>query len=437
MNDVTVLKFGGTSVKSVVRIQHVAEIIAKRTSKKCVVVVSAMGDTTDQLYKLAKQFSTDPDKRELDLLLSTGEQVSISLLTLALQSLGVKSKSFTGPQIGILTDTTHSSARIKDINSERIRQALNEFDVVVVAGFQGLSPEGEVTTLGRGGSDTTAVALAAACGAKVCDIYTDVDGVYTADPNAIADAELLSSISYDEILEMAKNGAQVIHPRAVELARNYGIAVRVRNTFKPSHLGTIIADFNPTQQSLPSHSVAGVAVDGNQGCIVVSGIPAELDVNRRIAETLAAEGITVDTLSQTIETDGRSKSIFLSVKYADVDQVLKQLESLKTVCQAKSIKAETNIARISLIGNGVGNEPRFAGELIETLEQEGIEINSLSTDRLRVSCFVNKNLAARASQLLHKKFIQGRTIAARPAQEAETFRFPTHRFEQKVVSGRN
>ena len=427
MSDVIVLKFGGTSVKSIVRIQHVAEIIAKQTSKKCVVVVSAMGDTTDYLYKLAKQCSIYPDKRELDLLLSTGEQISISLLTLALQSLGVKSKSFTGPQIGIVTDTAHSSARIKDINGERIRKELNEYDVVVVAGFQGLSSDGEVTTLGRGGSDTTAVALAAACGASTCDIYTDVDGVYTADPNAITDAQLLAAISYDEVLEMARNGAQVIHPRAVELAQNYGITVRVRNTFKPEHEGTTI---NGGQQMESIRCASGIAVDGNQGCITVSGIPAELVVSRQITDILLEEGISVDTVSQTIEDDGRLKNVFLSVKYSDVDQVTKQLDSIKEICQARSIKAETGVARVSLIGSGLGNEPRFTRELIATLEEAGIELNSLSTSEMRISCFVAKNKAARASQVLHKKFIQGREISHQSGEtttDAETLKFPTQR----------
>lgn len=428
VNDVLVLKFGGTSVKNISRIQHVAEIIAAQTCKKCVVVVSAMGDTTDYLYKMAKQCSTYPDKRELDLLLSTGEQISISLLTIALQSLGIRSKSFTGPQIGILTDTAHSSARIKDINSERIRKALNEYDVVVVAGFQGLSVDGEVTTLGRGGSDTTAVALAAACGASVCDIYTDVDGVYTADPNAISDAKLLETISYDEVLELARNGAQVIHPRAVELAQSYEIVVRVRNTFKPSHEGTTIKG---GQNMEVVRSASGVAVDGNQGCISITGIPSELTVSKKITEILTSEGVLVDTVSQTAGDDGVSKNILLSVKYPDVDQVLKLLESIKEVCQARSIVAETNVSRISLIGSSLGSEPRFTRELIGTLEEAGIEINSLSTSEMRISCFVPKRDAARASQLLHRTFIQGAEPSKRNIESVDApLKFPTARNEQ-------
>jgi aspartate kinase len=417
VNDVSVLKFGGTSVKSISRIQHVAEIIANQTNKKCVVVVSAMGDTTDQLYKMAKQCSTHPDKRELDLLLSTGEQISISLLTLALQARGIRSKSFTGAQIGILTDNVHSSARIKDINAERIRKALNEFDVVVVAGFQGLSDDGEVTTLGRGGSDTTAVALAAACGAPLCDIYTDVDGVYTADPNSILDARLLDTISYDEILEMARNGAQVLHPRSIELAQNYGITVRVRNTFRPEHKGTAIKGEKEVEIA---HRASGVAVDGNQGCITISGVPAELAASRKITELLLAEGITVDTISQVLDEQSSCKNILISIKYADIDQVSKISDSLKDLCKARSVKSETNISRISLIGVGFANEPQITGDLVANLEDAGIAVTHLSTSEMRISCFVPEHQAAKASQLLHRKFIGSETIQFPLQRKEET-----------------
>jgi aspartate kinase len=405
VNDVIVLKFGGTSVKSIVRIQHVAEIIAQRSVKegaKCVVVVSAMGDTTDYLYKLAKQCSVHPDKRELDLLLSSGEQISISLLAIVLQQLGVKAKSFTGPQIGILTDTTHSSARIKDINAERIRKALTEYDVVVVAGFQGLSSEGEVTTLGRGGSDTSAVALAAACGASVCDIYTDVDGVYTADPNAITDAKLLSTVSYGEILEMARNGAQVLHPRAVELAQNYGLTVRVRNTFKPENEGTTIKG-EETMELV--RRASGVAVDANQGCIKLSGVPARLAVSRKITDILLEEGISVDAVSQNLEENPDYKTIQLDVRYADVDSLAKQIDKIREVAQAKSVKAETNLAKVSLIGSGLSSEPKLTRELIATLEDAGVEIKSLSSSEKRISCFVLREKAPRAAQALHKHYL--------------------------------
>ncbi len=416
MNNVAVLKFGGTSVKSISRIQHVAEIIASQAGRKCVVVVSAMGDTTDHLYKMAKQCCTHPNKRELDLLLSTGEQVSISLLTLALQSRGIRSKSFTGAQIGIFTDNVHNSARIKDINAERIRQALNEFDVVVVAGFQGLSADGEVTTLGRGGSDTTAVALAAACGAPICDIYTDVDGVYTADPNSILDAKLLNTISYDEILEMARNGAQVLHPRSIELAQNYGITVRVRNTFKPDHQGTAIKGEKEVEIS---HRASGVAVDGNQGCITISGVPAKLAASRKITELLISEGITVDTISQVVDERADSKDILISIKYADVDQVDQISDALKELCSARSVKAETNISRISLIGFGLSNDPQLAADLVADLEDGGIAVTYLSTSEMRISCFVPTHQASTASQLLHRKFIA-----------AETIQFPRQRKEE-------
>lgn len=245
MSNISVLKFGGTSVKTIGRIAHVAEIVAKRARiSKVIVVVSAMGDTTDYLVNLAKQCCAAPDRRELDVLLATGEQTSIALLALTLKKMGIKARSFTGPQLGIVTDSEHTDARIIDIRSEVIHKLLQENDVLVVAGFQGVNESGDITTLGRGGSDTTAVALAAASGARDCEIYTDVDGVYTADPNKVKDAMLLPEISYDEIFQMARLGAQVLHHRAIMLAKQYNIRVRVRNTFKPDDCGSLVQGSN-------------------------------------------------------------------------------------------------------------------------------------------------------------------------------------------------
>jgi aspartate kinase len=240
---VTVLKFGGSSVKSIGRMQHVVGIIQEvcRT-QKALVVVSAMGDTTDHLIDLAQQCTNSPDKRELDVLLSTGEQVSIALLCILLKAAGITAKSFTGAQIGVLTESEHTSARILSVDAIAVQKALAENDVVVVAGFQGVTVDGDITTLGRGGSDTTAVALAAAAGAQECQIYTDVDGIFTSDPNKNADAQWIPEISYDDCLQLVRAGAQVMHDRSVVLAQQYGIDVRVRNTFKPSHPGTVICN---------------------------------------------------------------------------------------------------------------------------------------------------------------------------------------------------
>lgn len=241
MIPIDVLKFGGSSVKSIGRIKHVCQIIAERClRRKLVVVVSAMGDTTDYLCKLAQLCTTDPDRRELDMLLATGEQMSIALLAMTLRAMGVRARSFTGPQLGIVTDGDHTSARIRRINANVIHAALLDHDVIVVAGFQGVTESGDITTLGRGGSDTTAVALAIACDSKECDIYTDVDGVYTADPNRSADARLLRTLSYYDMLSLAQHGAQVLHLRSVELATRYRIKLRVRNTFKADDPGTLV-----------------------------------------------------------------------------------------------------------------------------------------------------------------------------------------------------
>ncbi len=257
-----VLKFGGTSVKSIGRIQHVCDLIAAQCKKqKLIVVVSAMGDTTDALLKLANQCSKTPDQRELDLLLSTGEQISIALLSLALNDRGIKAKSFTGLQLGILTDDNYNSARIKQINRAAIASAIEENDVIVVAGFQGYSESGDITTLGRGGSDTSAVALAVAAGVKECEIYTDVDGIYTTDPNVVPTARFIEQLSYDETLRMAYLGAQVIHPRSVELAKKYEVALRVRNTFTPNCQGTLITTEAENPAVAVGYEVSGVALD--------------------------------------------------------------------------------------------------------------------------------------------------------------------------------
>ncbi|HEY9791008.1 MAG TPA: aspartate kinase [Candidatus Obscuribacterales bacterium] len=241
MSQVSVLKFGGTSVKNIGRIRHVAEIVAANPSEKKLVILSAMGDTTDHLLALSLECAEDPDKRELDLLLSTGEQVSIVLLALTLKSLGIKAKSFTGAQIGIYTDDAHGNANIRHIDPVRLHNALRDCDVAVIAGFQGVSYSGETTTLGRGGSDTTAVAVAAACNASICEIYTDVDGVFDCDPNRHTEAQLIDSLSYDRALDLAQNGAQVVHDKAIQLAREHAVKLRVRNTFNPGYTGSLIS----------------------------------------------------------------------------------------------------------------------------------------------------------------------------------------------------
>jgi len=402
MSNISVLKFGGTSVKNLARINHVADIVS-RLDSKCLVVVSAMGDTTDYLYGLAKKCSTTPDKREVDLLLSTGEQVSITLLTLALKERGVKAKSFTGPQIGIKTDNLHSCARIVDICKDTIRAALEENDVVVVAGFQGLSDDGEVTTLGRGGSDTSAVALAAAAGAEQCDIYTDVDGIFTTDPNKSADAQLLDAITYTETIELARAGAQVIHPRAAELAKDFNIKLRVRNTFKPEHQGTLIEGGNTVEKIC---KVKGVALDSQQAHVSFTRVPKDFSFHTESEKCFAKENIIVDICSQNFDNENQ-RTVQLALRYTDVDLFEKVLVELKDQCGAEELLIDLPVARISLVGAGIGNVAKIRAQALSTLEAAGVQVKLFSCSESSISLIVSETNASRATKLLHDEFISG------------------------------
>lgn len=398
---ISVLKFGGTSVKNISRIHHVADVVAKCGSAKSVVVVSAMGDTTDYLYSLAKQCATVPNKRELDLLLSTGEQVSIALLALTLQEKGINAKSFTGSQIGITTDNSHSTARILDICRDTLKKALEDHDVVVVAGFQGLSESGEITTLGRGGSDTTAVALAAACGATTCDIYTDVDGIFTTDPNKIAEAQIIPTICYDEVLELARVGAQVLHPRAVELAKEYNIQVRVRNTFKPAHQGTIINGENKVERV---RKVSGIAVDGNQAHVTFTGVPVDFPFIGTTLDCLGKQNVSVDMVSQNIDFANRTKCLSLAIKYEDLDSAILILQELKQACGANDLIVDKEVAKVSIIGAGLGNSQEASTKLLSVLEDHSIYVKLLYCGESRISCLIPTAAANHAAALLHREF---------------------------------
>ena len=403
MNNVpAVVKFGGTSVKNIGRIQHVAEILAAKVRHQPVlVVVSAMGDTTDYLLKLAQQCAPSPDSRELDLLLSTGEQISIALLAMTLRSMGVRAKSFTGPQVGILTENVHSKARIVDINRDFLSAALSSNEVVVVAGFQGTNPEGDITTLGRGGSDTTAVALAAAVNAPVCDIYTDVDGIYTADPNLIKNARLLERISYSEVLEMARLGAQVIHPRAVELARQYKIGLRVRNTFKPDHLGTSI-DGGENMELFST--VSGVAVDRDQACVAIMDVPDQPGIAAKITQALADENIALEMIMQSFHPSIGLNNITFTVQATDLDHTIEALSSIKEKLGAKEVIADADIAKVSLVGAGLVGRPAIAARLFAVLGNSGINIKMISSSEMKITCVVSRAEADAAAKLIHDAF---------------------------------
>lgn len=399
---ISVVKFGGTSVKNLARIQHVAELVDRRRSEgKVLVVVSAMGDTTDYLLKLAGQCTKTPDRRELDSLLSTGEQISITLLAIVLKGMGIRARSFTAYQVGIFTESVHSKARIVDIKKDSLNKALDECDVVVVAGFQGVTENGDITTLGRGGSDTTACALAAAVGAEVCDIYTDVDGIYTADPNIIPTARLLQRVSYAEVIEMARLGAQVIHPRAVELARQYKVKLRVRNTFKPDHEGTII-DGGENMEIY--RTISGVAIDKDQASVTIMDVPDKPGIAGRIMRKLADSHIVIDMIMQAFHPTAGHNNITFTVGATDLDQTIKTLESMTDELGAKEVVADPDIAKVSLIGAGLAGQPGIAATVFSAFGEAGINIKMIATSEMKLTCVVSSADADRAAEIMHESF---------------------------------
>jgi aspartate kinase len=397
-----VQKFGGTSVKSVARIKNVASIIARAADEGPVVaVVSAMGDTTDYLMKLAHQVSGSPNRRELDALLATGEQISVALVAMALNETGTKAVSVTAGQLGITTESVHTSARIVEINTERIRGYLDAGNVVVAAGFQGSTRTGDTTTLGRGGSDTTAVALAAALGASACDIFTDVSGVYTADPNIVPTARLLAEVSYEEMLEMARVGAQVLHPRAVELARKHAIPVRVRSTFDPEHEGTILKGADDMEISRP---VSGVTVDRDQARLAILKVPDRPGIAGEIFGALAEKRVSVDMIIQAFHEGGLVNDISFTVKRSDLDTARAALKHAASRTGAEDVLADEDVAKVSVVGAGLMDKPDVAARMFSALGREGINIKMISTSEIRISCVVSDKDAERAVRVVHDLF---------------------------------
>ena len=397
-----VQKFGGTSVKSIARIKNAAGIIARTAQRDSVVaVVSAMGDTTDYLVKLAHQISDSPSRRELDALLATGEQISAALVAMALNDLGVRAVSLTGSQLGITTESIHTTARIVDINTDRIRRHLDEGFIVVAAGFQGATPEGDTTTLGRGGSDTTAVALSAALGASACDIFTDVSGVYTADPNIVPTARLLKQVSYEEMLEMARVGAQVLHPRAVELARKHRIPVRVRNTFDPDHQGTILKGADEMEIY---RAVSGVTVDRDQARLAILKVPDRPGIAGDIFGALAQRRVGVDMIIQAFHEGGLVNDITFTVKRSDLNTARAALEEAASRTGAEGVLADEDVAKVSIVGAGLMDQPDVAARMFSALGGAGINIKMISTSEIRISCAVSDKDAERAVRIVHDLF---------------------------------
>lgn len=396
-----VQKFGGTSVGSVEKIKNAASRTAEelQNGNNVVVVVSAMGKTTDHLVDMANEISTAPSKREMDMLLTTGEQITIALYSMALSQMGIEAVSYTGWQAGIKTEAVHSNARILDIETDRIAGDLKDGRVVIVAGFQGVTDDGQITTLGRGGSDTTAVALAAALKADKCDIYTDVTGVFTTDPRYVKSARKLLSVSYDEMLELANLGAGVLHPRAVEFAKNYGLPIEVRSSMERER-GTIIEEEIGMEQNLV---VRGVAFEDQITRVSVLGVSTSLKGLSTIFTTLAQHHINVDIIVQS-RTEANTANISFSIKSNDLAETLDVLESNKEVLNYKEIESETGLAKVSIVGSGMVSNPGVAAKMFEVLEGNGIQVKMVSTSEIKVSTVLEEQQMVHAVEALHEAF---------------------------------
>ncbi|MBT2721550.1 aspartate kinase [Bacillus sp. ISL-46] len=398
---IIVQKFGGTSVANVERILNVASCVKEETDRgnNVVVVVSAMGKSTDTLVGLAKEISAQPNKREMDMLLSTGEQVTIALLSMALNQQGLYAVSFTGWQAGIITEPVHGNARISNIKTSAIETELATGKVVIVAGFQGITEEGAITTLGRGGSDTTAVALAAALKADKCDIYTDVTGVFTTDPRYIKNARKLLSVSYDEMLELANLGAGVLHPRAVEFAKNYQVRLEVRSSMERVE-GTVIEEEAAMEQNLV---VRGVAFEDEITKVTVLGLANSLTSLSTIFSTLAENHLNVDIIIQST-TEGDTANLSFSIHTNDLLETLKVLEDNKAVLAYEQIDAENKLAKVSIVGSGMISNPGVAAKMFEVLAANNIQIKMVSTSEIKVSAVVEEKSMLKAVEVLHEAF---------------------------------
>jgi len=396
-----VQKYGGTSVGSVERIYNVARRVgaAVEAGHSVAVVVSAMGHSTDELITLAHSVAAKPPDREMALLLATGEQVSSALLAMALDNLGYKALSFTGPQAGVLTDGVALSSRIVDFKAGRIRACLAEGKVAVVAGFQGHDGNGEINTLGRGGSDTTAVALAAALGADICEIYTDVDGVFTVDPRLSAEARKMNEITYDEMLELASLGAKVLHPRAVECGREHGVVIHVRSSFH-SNPGTLVKEATDMEVGTV---VRGIACDTDQAKIAIIGVPDRPGVAASIFSSIAGAGVNVDLIVQSIRRNGENDILF-TIAVADLDKTLSILEPVAREIGARHVLQQCGVAKVSIVGAGIAHHSGVAATMFEALAGEGINIEIISTSEIRISCLIAAEHVERAVAAVHRRF---------------------------------
>ncbi len=396
-----VQKYGGTSVGSAERIRRVAErvVATAAAGDRVCVVVSAMGHTTDELLDLAAQVSPSPHERELDMLLTAGERISMALLSMAIIDLGRQAISFTGSQAGIVTDTSHGRAKILEVKARRVLEALEAGKVAIVAGFQGVSTEDDVTTLGRGGSDATAVALAAALAADACEIYTDVDGVFTADPRLVPAARKLAELSYEEMLELATSGAGVLMPRSVEFARNHGVVVHVRSSFTGAEGTWVRREDDLMEKAI----ISGVAHDASEAKVTISGVPDQPGVAARVFRPLADAGVNIDMIVQNVSVAGRS-DISFTVPVTDLDRAEPILRSVAGEVGATDVATDTDVAKVSVVGAGMKTHPGIAADMFDALADAGINIEIISTSPIRISCVVRASEVERAVAVVHDRF---------------------------------
>ncbi|MBS26933.1 MAG: aspartate kinase [Gammaproteobacteria bacterium] len=400
-----VQKFGGTSVGSAERIVNVAKKVGefRNQGHDVIVVVSAMSGETNRLTELAREISPQPKPREIDVLLSTGEQVTIALLAMALESEGYEAVSFTGGQIKILTDDFHTKARIKEIETTSIRNEISSGKVVIVAGFQGVDSKGNITTLGRGGSDTTAVALAAALDSDECQIYTDVKGVYTTDPRVVEDAKLLSNITFEEMLELSSLGAKVLQIRAVEFAGKYKVPLRVLSSFEAGP-GTLINVEGGSSMEEPA--IAGIAFERDEAKLNISGVPDIPGIAYKVIGPVSEAGIEVDVIVQSAAADG-SNDISFTVKRADCDSAKSILDSLASDLKAKKVALDKKVCKVSLVGVGMRSHAGIASEMFKTLAKEGINIQLITTSEIKISVVIEEKYLELAVRSLHSTFDLG------------------------------
>jgi aspartate kinase len=399
---IIVQKYGGTSVDGVDRLRVVADRVvrARDAGNDVIVVVSAMGQTTDDLARMAKDIAPDPDPREMDMLLTAGERIAMALLGIAINERGCRAASYTGSQAGIITDTAHGQAKIIEIRPKRILEALDAGNVVIIAGFQGLSSAYEITTLGRGGSDLTAVAMAAAVDAEVCEIYTDVGGVMTADPRLVPAARLIERIGYDDMLELAAAGAKVLQSRSVELARRSGLRLHVRSSFDDEAPGTWVQEVDDQMEDV---LISGIALETDEAKVTFDGVPDKPGVAAMLFKAVASAGVSVDMIVQNVSHDGATDLSF-TAPIADVASLEAAVGGIAQQVGARNWSVDDGVAKISLVGAGMKSQPGVAADMFDALAAEGINIEMISTSPIRISCVIRKADADRALGVVHARF---------------------------------